>query len=78
LALTENEQRARERLDAIQHIVVLMMENRSFDHTLGYLSLPDYADRKRPVNGLPVDPPYANTYRTPQSSASRCPQSSTS
>ena len=29
------------RLDGIDHIVVLMMENRSFDHMLGYLSLPE-------------------------------------
>jgi phospholipase C len=27
-------------LDRIEHIVVLMLENRSFDHMLGYLSLP--------------------------------------
>ena len=27
-------------LDHIAHIVVLMLENRSFDHMLGYLSLP--------------------------------------
>src|SRR4051812_26754406 len=26
-----------ERLDQVKHIVVLMMENRSFDHMLGYL-----------------------------------------
>jgi phospholipase C len=26
-------------LDEIEHIVVLMLENRSFDHMLGYLSL---------------------------------------
>src|SRR5690242_13887558 len=31
---------ARERLQRVNHIVVLMMENRSFDHMLGYLSLP--------------------------------------
>jgi phospholipase C len=31
---------AAKRLDAIDHIVVLMLENRSFDHMLGYLSLP--------------------------------------
>ncbi len=30
---------ARERLFQIDHIIVLMMENRSFDHMLGYLSL---------------------------------------
>ena len=29
-----------ERLDQIEHIVVVMLENRSFDHMLGYLSLP--------------------------------------
>jgi phospholipase C len=28
------------RLDAIEHIVVVMLENRAFDHMLGYLSLP--------------------------------------
>jgi hypothetical protein len=28
------------RLDPIEHIVVVMLENRSFDHMLGYLSLP--------------------------------------
>ena len=26
-------------LDKIDHVVVVMLENRSFDHTLGYLSL---------------------------------------
>jgi phospholipase C len=31
---------AAERLKQIEHIVVVMMENRSFDHMLGYLSLP--------------------------------------
>jgi phospholipase C len=29
-------------LDQIEHIFILMMENRSFDHMLGYLSLPPY------------------------------------
>jgi len=28
-----------ERLKQVRHIVVLMMENRSFDHMLGYLGL---------------------------------------
>jgi phospholipase C len=28
------------RLNAVEHIVVVMLENRSFDHMLGYLSLP--------------------------------------
>lgn len=31
----------------IRHLVVLMMENRSFDHALGFLRSPDY-----PINGL--------------------------
>jgi phospholipase C len=34
-------------LDEIEHIIVLMLENRSFDHMLGYLGLED--------NGLDVD-----------------------
>jgi phospholipase C len=33
-----SEAEARERLDGVQHIVVLMMENRSFDQMLGFLS----------------------------------------
>src|SRR3954453_21113251 len=36
------------RLRALKHIVVLMMENRSFDHMLGYLAL----DGTVPVDGL--------------------------
>jgi phospholipase C len=35
---------ALERLRQIQHIVVVMMENRSFDHMLGYLSLKEIPD----------------------------------
>ena len=35
-------------LDKVDHIVVLMLENRSFDHMLGYLSLQGRAD----VDGL--------------------------
>jgi phospholipase C len=37
------------RLKGIKHIVVLMMENRSFDHMLGYLALPGGIDG---VDGL--------------------------
>ncbi len=42
------------RLDRVEHIVVLMLENRSFDHMLGYLSLPtDAGGRGRTaVDGL--------------------------
>ena len=39
-------------LSLIDTIVIVMMENRSFDHLLGYLSLPDW---NRPVNGLRPD-----------------------
>jgi len=41
-------------LDQIDHIVVLMLENRSFDHMLGYLSLPPAAGGKgrTDVDGL--------------------------
>ncbi len=34
-------------LDQIKHLVVLMMENRSFDHMLGFMAAPDY-----PIDGL--------------------------
>lgn len=44
------------RLDAVGHIVVVMLENRSFDHMLGYLSLPgDRGGREREVDGLKLD-----------------------
>lgn len=33
---------AQDRLERIDHLVVLMQENRSFDHVLGYLSHPDH------------------------------------
>jgi phospholipase C len=39
-------------LSNIDHIVFLMLENRSFDHMLGYLSLDDTQGPKPPVNGL--------------------------
>ena len=44
-------------LDKVDHIVVLMMENRSFDHMLGYLSLQGRAD----VDGLQAG--FANEYQ---------------
>src|SRR6266404_934456 len=51
-------------LDQIRTIVVVIMENRSFDHVLGYLSLPQYGGR-RDVDGLvnlDTDPRFANEY----------------
>jgi len=50
--------------DQLKTIVVVMLENRSFDHVFGYLSLPQYGGRTD-VNGL-IDPAtnlaYANDY----------------
>jgi phospholipase C len=46
-----------EALDRINHIVVLMLENRSFDHMLGYLKL---SGRRPELEGLTAD--MANTY----------------
>jgi len=51
-------------LDQINTIVVVMMENRSFDHVLGYLSLPEYGGRSD-VDGLvdlATDPRFASEY----------------
>ena len=51
------------KLNLIETIVVVMMENRSFDHMLGYLSLPPISWK---VDGLSNDPKWlamhANTY----------------
>jgi phospholipase C len=50
------------KLDQINTIVIVMMENRSFDHVLGYLRMPEYGNRKD-IEGLdePTDnPKYAN------------------
>ena len=46
-------------LGLIDTIVILMMENRSFDHMLGYLSLPGYGDgykSQSTILGLKNDP----------------------
>jgi phospholipase C len=52
-----------ERLRQIDHIVVVMMENRSFDHMLGYLSLPaaDGGKARADIDGLTGTE--TNTYR---------------
>ena len=44
--------------DRVKHIIVLMMENRSFDHLLGYLKHDDpaYPDLARLEPSCPVDP----------------------
>src|SRR5206468_3526753 len=45
-------------LDRVEHIVVVMLENRSFDHMLGYLSL---SGRRPEIDGLKAG--MANVYR---------------
>jgi len=45
-------------LDKIDHVVVVMLENRSFDHMLGYLSL---SGRRPEIDGL--RPGLANQYQ---------------
>ncbi len=45
------DERAERRLRQIQHVVVVMMENRSFDHMLGYLSLAETPAIER-IEGL--------------------------
>jgi phospholipase C len=47
-------------LDKIEHIVIVMMENRSFDHLLGYLSL-DPCNRKD-VDGQRIDPAWLQQF----------------
>ncbi|MFM0404408.1 alkaline phosphatase family protein [Paraburkholderia aspalathi] len=44
-------------VDNIKTIIIVMMENRSFDHVLGYLSL-DGKD----VNGLSADPTWLENF----------------
>ncbi|MGN6795260.1 MAG: alkaline phosphatase family protein [Streptosporangiaceae bacterium] len=50
--------RADSNLDKFDHIVVVMLENRSFDHMLGYLSL---TGRRKDIDGLRTG--LANSYR---------------
>jgi len=45
-------------LEKVDHVVVLMLENRSFDHMLGYLSL---RGRRPEIDGL--RPGLANEYQ---------------
>jgi phospholipase C len=54
----ESEQVRAVNLEKVDHIVVLMLENRSFDHMLGYLSL---TGRRPDIDGL--RPGFANEYQ---------------
>jgi phospholipase C len=57
--VTVKRDEAVERLHEVEHIVVLMLENRSFDHMLGYLSL---EGGRADVDGLPGAPGLLNRY----------------
>jgi phospholipase C len=48
--------------DQIRHVIVLMLENRSFDHMLGYLEHddPSYPNLRRFPQSCPVDPARPN------------------
>jgi phospholipase C len=68
---TGGEEGARGPLRRIEHIVVLMLENRSFDHKFGYLAFPEHQIEDRgelpvTVEGLdlsePVDPKFINSH----------------
>jgi phospholipase C len=47
-------------LNQIKTIIIVMMENRSFDHILGYLSLPE--GNRTDVEGLSNDPAWLNRF----------------
>ena len=53
-------------LEKIDHVVVVMLENRSFDHVLGYLSL---TGRRPDIDGL--RPGLANQYRPVRTAPAR-------
>ena len=50
-------------LSSIDTIVVVMMENRSFDHLVGYLNLP--GDGRIAVDGIQDDPDWRKRYANP-------------
>jgi phosphoesterase family protein len=43
-------------LDEIRHIVVLMLENQSFDRLLGYLELDDATEKLEGLTGAETNP----------------------
>src|SRR5215468_8040222 len=54
----ERERISAANLEKVDHIVVMMLENRSFDHMLGYLSL---TGRRPDIDGLQAG--FANEYQ---------------
>ena len=58
MAVDESDRAQAGNLEKVDHVVVVMLENRSFDHTLGYLSL---SGRRPEIDGL--RPGLANQYQ---------------
>ncbi|HZP59883.1 MAG TPA: alkaline phosphatase family protein, partial [Opitutaceae bacterium] len=58
-------------LDVVKTIVVLMQENRSFDHMLGYLSLPPW--NRSDVDGLKTDPAWLAAVANPYNGKNYAP-----
>src|SRR5882762_329621 len=52
-------------LNDIKTVVIVLMENRSFDHMLGYLSLPPY--NRTDVEGQSIDPAWLAKFANPDS-----------
>jgi phospholipase C len=50
-------------IDDIKTVVIVLMENRSFDHMLGYLSLPPY--NRTDVEGQSADPAWLAKFANP-------------
>jgi len=50
------------RLAGVEHLVVVMMENRSFDHMCGYLNLPPWNAMRPAVDGVSLDPAWIARY----------------
>ena len=49
----------------VDTVAILMLENRSFDHMLGYLSLPHYAAGRKAIEGLTADETDMSDYTGP-------------
>ena len=50
-------------LTDVKTVVIVLMENRSFDHMLGYLSLPPYI--RKDVEGQSTDPAWLAKFANP-------------
>jgi len=53
---------SRGRVTGIEHVIIVMMENRSFDHMLGYLNLPPWNVQRPAVDGVSTDPAWIHRF----------------